>query len=153
VCLGGKHIHAENTEPDVSFPQYMAMIFTSSFDNQDVHCLLIIIIYAQHRPCANPSTADPLPSHHIACHTCCCHCFCCLLHCLSLFAFSFPSFTLSHLQNCLPPLSTYSHFDGHVAFSFIESVLAKKHSCVFYPFLHIQRLLSVTFRHLSFCLL
>ena len=36
-------MHAENTEPDVSFPQYMTMIFTSSFDKQEVHCLLIII--------------------------------------------------------------------------------------------------------------
>jgi len=60
VCYGGKDIHAENSEPNVIFPQYMVMIFTSNFDKQGVHCLLIAIIYAQHRPYANPST---LASH------------------------------------------------------------------------------------------
>jgi len=149
VCHDGKHIHAENTEPDVSFPQYMAMIFTSSFEKQEIHCLLIIVICAQHQPCANPSTADSSPSHHIACCTSCCYCFCC-----SLFTFSAPYVTLSHLRNFFFFFFLiFSSSDGHVSFSFFESVLAKKHSCVFYLFLHFQRLFSVTFRHLSFYLL
>jgi len=155
VCHGGKDIHAENSEPDVSFPQYMVMIFTSSFDKQEVHCLLITIIYAQHRPYANPST---LASH------CLSHLLLLLL--LLLIPWSVIICIFSPLCYTLPctklsfffPTSfffvyIFTSSDGLVSFSFFESVLAKKHCCIFYPFLHFQRLFSVTFSHLSFCLL
>lgn len=69
------------------------------YKQQEIHSLLIIIIYAQHQPYANPTTADSSPSHHIACRTSCCYCFCFSFHCLSLFAFSVPNVTLSHLWN------------------------------------------------------
>ena len=71
-----------------------------------------------------------------------------------IWIFSPLCYTLPFTKTPTPPfVYICTSSEGHVSFSFFESVLAKKHSCVFYPFLHFQRLFSLTFRHLSFCLL
>jgi hypothetical protein len=76
----------------------------------------------QHQTSANPADT---PLSHLS-HS--------LLHLLLLIQLSlFVFYVLSVILFFFFTLSTYSLTDGHVSFSFFESLLAKKLSCIFHP--------------------